>query len=172
MQISERFSEIKKLEYLALLNKDNFDVYKKKFPDILFKSLISHPHGKNFDMIKLKAELIVVYDSDDFKNYSVYELYAYLKISGLAIALSEVVKLCSLIITIPVTSATTERSFSALKRIKTFTRSTTKEERLSGLALLSIEKSLLHKMQNNSNFHDHVIDEFIKKTRRMDFIYR
>jgi hAT family C-terminal dimerisation region len=43
--------------------------------------------------------------------------------------------------TIPVSNATAERSFSALKRLKTYLRSTMGEERLTGLALLHINKS-------------------------------
>ena len=40
---------------------------------------------------------------------------------------------------LPVTVATAERSFSKLKLIKTFNRSPMKDERLSGLAMISIE---------------------------------
>ena len=43
--------------------------------------------------------------------------------------------------TIPVSNATAERSFSALKRLKTYLRSTMGEERLTGLALLNVNKS-------------------------------
>ena len=43
--------------------------------------------------------------------------------------------------TIPVSNATAERSFSALKRLKTYIRSTMGEERLTGLALLHVNKS-------------------------------
>ena len=41
---------------------------------------------------------------------------------------------------LPITTATTERSFSALRRLKTYLRSTMKEDRLSGLALMDIHK--------------------------------
>ena len=42
-------------------------------------------------------------------------------------------------LTVPVTAATAERSFSKLKLIKNFLRSSMSQERLSGLSLLSIE---------------------------------
>ena len=45
--------------------------------------------------------------------------------------------------TSPVTVATTESSFSKLKLIKNFLRSSMSQERLNGLALLSIEKNKL-----------------------------
>ena len=44
-------------------------------------------------------------------------------------------------LTAPVTVATAERSFSKLKLIKNYLRSTMSQERLAGLAILSIEKS-------------------------------
>jgi len=43
---------------------------------------------------------------------------------------------------IGVTSASAERSFSALKRIKTWLRNTMNQDRLSSLAILHIEKQL------------------------------
>jgi len=45
-------------------------------------------------------------------------------------------------LTIPVTSASSERSFSKLKIIKNYLRSTMNQDRLSDLSLLSIEWDL------------------------------
>lgn len=45
--------------------------------------------------------------------------------------------------TIPVTTCTSERSFSSLKRIKTYLRSTMGENRLNGLALLNIHPEII-----------------------------
>ena len=42
----------------------------------------------------------------------------------------------------PFTSVTNERSFSCLKRLKTYLRSTMAQSRLSSLAIISIEKKL------------------------------
>lgn len=42
--------------------------------------------------------------------------------------------------TIPVTTATAERSFSVLKRLKTYLRNSMGESRLNGLALANISK--------------------------------
>lgn len=46
-----------------------------------------------------------------------------------------------ILLTIPVSVASAERSFYKLKLIKSFLRSTMMETRLSNLALISIEKS-------------------------------
>ena len=47
-----------------------------------------------------------------------------------------------ILLTVPATVATAERSFSKLKLIKTFNRSPMKDERLSGLAVISIESDM------------------------------
>ena len=66
--------------------------------------------------------------------------------------------------TLPVSSATAERSFSALRRLKTWLRSTMQEERLTGLALMLIHRDIDVNIEN-------VINRFAKSgNRRVDFI--
>lgn len=68
--------------------------------------------------------------------------------------------LLQILCTLPVSTATPERSFSSLKRIKTYLRNTTGQGRLNGLALLSIHKDI-------PITSSEVIDELSKKTRRV-----
>ena len=51
-----------------------------------------------------------------------------------------------ILLTIPVTVASAERSFSKLKLIKYYLRSTMLQERLNGLAMLSIGKDLANNL--------------------------
>ncbi|XP_026819259.1 uncharacterized protein LOC113557921 [Rhopalosiphum maidis] len=63
-----------------------------------------------------------------------------------------------------------ERSFSTLKRIKTFLRNSMTEDRLTALAMLSIEKRMIN---NIPNFNEEVINRFAeKKERRIDLTYK
>ena len=55
-----------------------------------------------------------------------------------------------ILLTIPVTVAFAERSFSKLKLIKSYLRSTISQERLSGLIILSIEKEMLEELKYKS----------------------
>ena len=59
------------------------------------------------------------------------------------------------LLTIPVTDASGERSFSKLKLIKNYLRSTMSQERLNGLAMLSIENDLAKKID-----YEALIDNF------------
>lgn len=60
-----------------------------------------------------------------------------------------------ILLTLPVSVASGERSFSKLKIIKNYLRSTMLQERLSGLAILAIEQEIF----DGINFSD-VINEF------------
>ena len=62
---------------------------------------------------------------------------------------TEVIKLIRLCLTVPVSSATTERSFSTFRRLKTFTRSTMKASRLTYLALLHVHQDRTDKLGLN-----------------------
>ena len=75
-------------------------------------------------------------------------------------------KLAIIFATIPATSCSSERSFSALRRIKTYLRSTMCQERLSSLAILNIER----KYTNNLNL-DNVIDAFGRNKRDQYFFW-
>ncbi|KAL6225766.1 hypothetical protein ACLB2K_004615 [Fragaria x ananassa] len=66
-----------------------------------------------------------------------------------------------ILLTIPVTVASAERSFSKLKLIKTYLRSTMSQERLNDLAMLSIEKKVVAKVD-----YAKLIDTFASKTAR------
>lgn len=81
--------------------------------------------------------------------------------------------MCQLILSIPATTASSERSMSTLKRIKSFLRNTMTNERLSYLSTLAIEKQLLGVMVKDPMFVEDVIHEFAeKKERRLELIYK
>ena len=76
--------------------------------------------------------------------------------------------LLRLALTLPITSCECERSFSQLKLIKTSRRSTTSSIRLSGLALMKINRKICSDMMNSP----HELNELVMKfsqihTRRM-----
>lgn len=74
---------------------------------------------------------------------SIANIIACLRRLGTHIAMfSEVAKLLELFLLLPVTSATAERSFSGLRRLKTFLRTRISQELLNSLALLHVHKRM------------------------------
>lgn len=70
-----------------------------------------------------------------------------------------------ILLTVSVSVASCERSFSKLKLIKTYLRSTMTQERLTNLAILSIEKTTFESIS-----YDDIIDEFAeRKARKINF---
>ncbi|XP_039297829.1 uncharacterized protein LOC120354552 [Nilaparvata lugens] len=135
------------------------------FPDTLFV-LLKQLYPKVFDFQGLKIELVVFYRTSVFQKKSPVDLLQFLKREGLDSSFKEVFRLANLTCTIPATTASVERSFSALKRIHTYKRSSQTEERLSNLALMSIEKGLLESLREKNDFYNVVIQKFAAKTRR------
>ena len=70
--------------------------------------------------------------------------------------------LLQILATLPVTTCTSERSFSVLKHVKNYLRSTMGEPRPNGLAALYNHKDIFLNV-------DDVIEEFGRKNRRLKF---
>lgn len=69
-------------------------------------------------------------------------------------------------IALPVTVASAERSFSKLKLIKAYLRSSMGQERLRGLAIISINSDVAQKLS-----YDDLIDDFAaRKCRRVPLL--
>ena len=62
---------------------------------------------------------------------------------GTIVMFGEVVSMLSLICTVPSTAASSERTFSMLRRLKTYTRNRCSQSRLNHLALADMHKSVL-----------------------------
>ncbi|KAL4113623.1 hypothetical protein QTP88_017216 [Uroleucon formosanum] len=73
----------------------------------------------------------------------------------------EVTTVLKLFLSIPVTSATAERSFSKLKLIKSYLRSTMGQQRLSDLSVLSIKNEKIRSLDINM-----LVDKFTEKNAR------
>ena len=65
-------------------------------------------------------------------------------------------RLVGLLLVVPSTSCEGERTFSALRRLKTYLRSTMTQERLRSLAVCHVHKSILESVD-----HDKIIEQWI-----------
>ena len=70
--------------------------------------------------------------------------------------------LLKILFTLPVTTSPAERSFSTLRFLKSYLRSTMGDDRLNGLAMLYIHRDIPITVEE-------VLDRFAKKSRRLDF---
>jgi hypothetical protein len=67
-------------------------------------------------------------------------------------------------LTLPISSATCERPFSAMRQIKTWMRSTMVENKSNDLSIINIEKDLAKNINNND-----IVDAFSNKNRYIVF---
>ena len=99
---------------------------------------------------------------------SVRSLADIIKQAGTIVMFSEVLVLVKLFLTIPVTTASVERSFSALRRLKTYLRSTMTQNRLNNVALPHVHKN----DADGIDLHDIARDFITANNRRMHFFGR
>lgn len=67
-------------------------------------------------------------------------------------------KLLQVALTLPISSSSCERSFSAMKRIKTWLRSSMLQNRFNNLAIINIEKEISKKIDKED-----ILDSFAEK---------
>lgn len=121
--------------------------------DVSIPEVIASTYSQDINIAKLKVQLLTLPDlmktcksSQDLPNLKVTSLRTlsemFLALPLSREMLSEVDALLRLYFTIPITTATAERSFSALRRIKTYLRSTMSECRLNNVLLLHCHKDI------------------------------
>ena len=100
--------------------------------------------GSDLDPRSLTLQLQMLYDLMDGKSASsLSDITAALVTLGPAKRLySELSKLITLLLVIPATSATAERTFSCVRRLKTYLRSTISQPRLNHLLFLQTHQDL------------------------------
>lgn len=168
-EMHHRFSFSDHLVISQLFYSDQFENYKNNFPDNILNLVKKDYPSINF--LKLKTELQVIYDRPDFRGSSgAVSLLQLFMNNNLSETFSETVNLLTLLCTLPMTTVESERCFSTLNRIKTFLRNTMGQDRLSALAMLSIEKSFV---KGICDFNERVIQHFsTAKERRMDLQFK
>ena len=130
----------------------------KNLQDIIIKSIKKESYDDNFNVItslyqsdinpdQLRVHLdtlsanFPVENKDAITIFDVKDYVLSLS-SNERLIISEVCVLLRLILVMPSTNAISERSFSALRRIKTYLRSTMSQDRLNYLLVLHVHKEL------------------------------
>ena len=167
--LQENFGSSDIFRSFSIVNPAEFELYRNSFPDNYVKEIAS-----NYTMLnknKLKCELFVLYANNNFSGISnISELLKFKKENGLDETFSKVSKLLEIVLVTSISTADSGRSFSIMKRIKTFLLNTMLQDRLNSLACLSIHKEYISKIRNYNN---KVINIFAQiKDQRADYLYK
>ena len=114
------------------------------------------------EMLLLKRIFDVNFKIDKVAPKNIFEQILKLRLSNV---FPNVLIALRIFLSLPATVASNERSFSVLKRIKSFYRSKMSQERLNGLAMLNINSDKAKLLDYSS-----VINEFAQKKARKSFI--
>lgn len=150
----------------SLLDNNKFPAFDKDFPIKTLEMVIQAYPFLNSTV--LRGELEMIYSRDEFRSIrSLLEFRKVLLDTNLCEDFCQAFELCSILLTIPMTSVDPERQFSTLKRIKTDLRNKMGEERLNALTAISTHKSLFQQ----PNTLDKIINLFAEsKDRRLELI--
>lgn len=136
----------------------DFEVY-KNIQEVFFKALkgeqfstelnaVHEVFGDDFKKDDLASQLINLQCYAKEPVVNARELVSFLQNLSLAQKrhLPQVVILAKLLLVMPATNAVSERSFSALRRVKTYLRATTTNKRLNHIMLMHIHKERTDKI--------------------------
>lgn len=114
--------------------------------------------AKNMFIMQTTKQVNLDLQPENIQPHAILDTLAvYSQLRQMAPAFPDLVKVFQLVLCLPVSSAGAERSFSTMKRIKSYLRASMKEQRLSDLALLSIEREISNGFMTQTSV---VIDKF------------
>ena len=128
--------------------------------------ILTHGDSKDIDALQLYDELICISHRTEGDGINgPYQLLLYICKNRMCEIFSNLTVALRILLTLPVTVASGERSFSKLKLIKNYLRTTMTQNRLVNLSILSIEKDIAADIDLTS-----VVREFAEaKARRVKF---
>ena len=121
-------------------------------------------YGSDFDPDLLETQLISFSALfSDSKNITFTEILKVMKglTTGHKALYSQVIILVKLILVMPATNAVSERSFSALRRIKTFLWATMHQQRLNSIMILNVHQDKTDSLNVMS-----IANQFVAKNER------
>jgi hypothetical protein len=161
-EMSTRFTD---LSSSILLGIEACDPSKDSFMNVDLLRPMAQNYGINTDALRAQAasiNTIVTKSEKIIQPKTVAEVLRL--IECFRAGFEETWHMLQIAITVPVTSAECERSFSVMKRIKSYLRSTMSHERLRNISMLAIERELSDMSVIN---WDEVVDKFSEGDRRI-----
>ncbi|XP_062511818.1 zinc finger MYM-type protein 1-like [Corticium candelabrum] len=171
--LKDRFDQKEVMEPLLTIESLLLKAANSRAYEDAWKKFCCSCYKEDLDIESLDSQLKLMYDAIHQELPQVKEITSIRTIcqalnanQGLKILLSEVHKLVRLFLTVPISSATSERTFSALRRVKTYLRSTITQKRLNNCLLVHMYKEIA----DNVNLSD-VAKSFVQldDSRRKHF---
>lgn len=148
-EIQDRFKE-NDLNILQAMK----DVISSEKPKKNSIKLVCETYKIDFDEVTTELAIINRMFKTKYNEFNINNKIAYLLCGDIQIGFINYTKIIKIFLTIPTNTATCERTFSCLKRLKSYLRTIMGQERLSNLASLQIQRSV------PIDF-DKIIDEFV-----------
>jgi hypothetical protein len=163
-EMNDRFSELN----LSLLQSlEALTANSDSFLDLsILKPFLNHYNiSENAIKSEVSTAKIFLQEQNHPNSSSLHEVYQ--QLSKVPQCFPTVVKCYQIAMTIGVSSASAERSFSSLKKVKNYLRSTMTQERLTNLAILYIERELSSKLFDEL---DELVIKFAEKHKNSKII--
>ena len=142
-------------------------IFDRDVEDETFEA-VSKFYGLGIDILKADQKLFLHYkDKLEKQDLTAAEMFKKLTETNLIQLLPEFSKALKIFAVLPVSSCEAERSFSLLRRLKTYLRNTMGQERLSSLTLMHIERATVNQVIQEDM--KEMIDKFGRKGRDSHF---
>lgn len=147
------------------------DICLKDIPETTSFEKVAEFYELNEELLVADHRLFTTFKKGhpDVEGKSAAEVVELLHEYELVDILPEFSKAAIILAVIPATSCSAERSFSGLRRMKTYLRNSMGQKRLSNIALLNIERSYANKVLQESM--DRVIDIFGRRRNRDSYFF-
>ena len=179
-ELLSRFEDIEKFQWMSLLHPDNFDKMQAdpQRVRLLINGVKSVCPSLVPDSEAFFSQLKILYgdsqlraatkDARDFAT--LLQVLHSLDLTKALPGISNALVFC---LTTAITSVACERSFSVLKRVKNYCRSTMGPERTKHVMMLGVESELMTELSVDVAFCDKIIDMFAAmKQRRINLVFR
>ena len=115
-------------------------------PDDEAFSVVSEFYSLDMDQLKADHKVFIHAKKQLADTTSISVMYKQMFQSKTLMMMPELSKIIKVFSVIPATSCSAERSFSSLRRLKTYLRNTMGQDRLSSLAVMTIEPSFVNRV--------------------------
>ena len=143
-------------KYEGFLDETSIENFVREFPHTLFGDVVESLN------LELKMAKVLATKAEACKN--VFEFYDLIRKTPESFR--GLLKVLRVMLTIPVSTASNERFFSTLKRVKSYIRSTMGDERLMNLMLMASEQEFIKSLKLSE-----LVDKFAKIEKRRYPLY-